>query len=205
MIFRNLILMGLALSLSACLSLLPGSNSAPTLYRLDSNFAPVAQSSAAELVRVDRPSAPKILNVSDIVVSMDSGTLSVVANAAWAESIPSLIQSSLVEALATSPSFIGLTSSSGATTQTRLNLAVQNFEAKFDNGKKSAPLVIVSYRVTYTNIKDRKLLGTYVVERTQRAESINVSSIVSATETANKAVMLDIVNWMEARQNRSGS
>jgi len=86
-----------------------------------------------------------------------------------------------------------------------VNLSIQNFEADFDNGAKSAPLAVVSYRVTYMDAADRKLLGTHMVKHTRRADSINVSSIVSAIEAANQAAMIDIVQWMETRQGRSGS
>jgi len=137
-----------------------------------------AQSAAAELVRVDRPAASQVFSTSDIVVSNAEQKLSVVAKANWAESMPSLV---------------------------RLNLSIQNFEANFDNGQKNAPLAIVSYRVTYSNIANRKLLGTFTAKQTRRAESINVSSVVSAIEAANQATMVDIVQWMEGRQSRSGS
>ncbi len=205
MIPRKLILLGLAASLSGCLSVLPDPDPAPTLYRLNSNFTPAAQSAAAELVRVDRPAASQVFSTSDIVVSNAEQKLSVVAKANWAESMPSLVQSTMIDALEASPRFIGLTSTSGANTKTRLNLSIQNFEANFDNGQKNAPLAIVSYRVTYSNIANRKLLGTFTAKQTRRAESINVSSVVSAIEAANQATMVDIVQWMEGRQSRSGS
>jgi len=202
---RKLILVGLAASLSACVSLLPSPESASTVYRLSSDFASVDQSASAELVRVDKPSASQVFSSNDIVVSKKGRKLSVIADANWSESMPSLIQSSLLDALGGSTKFIALTASSGASTETRVNLDVQNFEANFDEGSSSAPLAIVSYRVTYTHAKERKLLGTYTVRRTQRADSINVSSIVGAMESANQAAMLDIVQWMETKQSLGGS
>ena len=205
MIFRKLLCLGIAASLSACVSILPSPDPAPKVYRLSSNFTAVDQSPAAELVRVDRATAAKVFSSTDIVVAEDGQKLSVIAEAHWAETTPTLIQSAMVDALSSSPRFVGLTSSSGASTETRLNLAIQNFEANFDNGMRSAPMAVVSYRVTYTDVVDRKLLGTYTVRQTRRADSINVSSIVSAIESANQAAMVDIVQWMETRQSRSGS
>ena len=205
MITRNIILLGLTASLSACVSIFPDPDPAPTVYRLSSNFAAVDQSAAAELVRVDRPTASKVFSSNEIVVANDGQKLSIVAEANWAEAMPTLIQSSLIDALGSSSRFVGLTATSGASTETRVNLAIQNFEANFDNGADSAPLAVVSYRVTYTHAKDRKLLGTHTVRQTRRASSINVSSIVSAIEAANQAAMTDVVQWMETRQSRSGS
>jgi len=205
MIARKLILLGLAVSLSGCLSILPNPDPAPTLYRLGSNFTIAEQSQSAELVRVDRPAASQVFSTNDIVVAKSGQKLSVVAEANWAESMPTLIQSTMIDALTSSPKFIGLASTSGANTETRLNLSIQNFEANFDNGQRDAPLAVVSYRVTYTNVRDRKLLGTHVVSQSRRADSINVSSIVRAIEDANQAAMVDIVQWMESRKSLSGS
>ena len=205
MTFRTLMCLGIAASLSACVSILPNPDPAPKVYRLGSNFTAVDQSPAAELVRVDRATAAKVFSSTDIVVADNGQKLSVVAEANWAETTPTLIQSAMIDALSSSPRFIGLTSTSGASTETRLNLAIQNFEANFDNGMRSAPMAIVSYRVTYTDVADRELLGTFTARQTRRADSINVSSIVNAIEAANQAAMSDIVNWMETRQSRSGS
>jgi len=205
MIARKLILLGLAVSVSGCLSILPNPDPAPTLYRLGSNFTIAEQSQSAELVRVDRPAASQVFSTNDIVVAKSGQKLSVVAEANWAESMPTLIQSTMIDALTSSPKFIGLASTSGANTETRLNLSIQNFEANFDNGQRDAPLAVVSYRVTYTNVRDRKLLGTHVVSQSRRADSINVSSIVRAIEDANQAAMVDIVQWMESRKSLSGS
>ncbi len=205
MIARKLILLGLAVSVSGCLSILPNPDPAPTLYRLGSNFTIAEQSQSAELVRVDRPAASQVFSTNDIVVAKLGQKLSVVAEANWAESMPTLIQSTMIDALTSSPKFIGLASTSGANTETRLNLSIQNFEANFDNGQRDAPLAVVSYRVTYTNVRDRKLLGTHVVSQSRRADSINVSSIVRAIEDANQAAMVDIVQWMESRKSLSGS
>ena len=205
MISRTLITLGVALSLSACVSVLPDPAPAPSVYRLGSNFVSVNQSASAELVRVDRPTASKVFSSSDIVVTDGGQKLSVVAQASWAEAMPVLIQSTLIDALTGSSRFVGLTTTSGATTDTRINLSIQNFEADFNNGAGNPPLAVVSYRVTYTDADERKLLGTHLVKQTRRADSIHVSSIVRAIEVANQAAMVDIVQWMETRQSRSGS
>jgi len=92
MISRKLIMLAMVASLSACVSVLPDPAPAPSVYRLGSNFTPVQQSAAAELVRVDRPTASKIFNSSDIVVTDGGQKLSVVAETSWAEAMPVLIQ-----------------------------------------------------------------------------------------------------------------
>lgn len=205
MMYRSFIALGIATSLSACVSLLPPPKPAATIYRLSSSSIAADKYANAEAIRIDRPSANQVFNSNNIIVTKDGKKLSVVAEAHWSEATPILIQSTLIDALAASPSFIGLVPTSGARSETRLHLSVKNFEANFDNGPKSAPLAVVDYRVTYARADDRKLLGTHSVRQTERASSINVSSIVTAMEAANDAAMKDIVTWLESQKSTGGT
>jgi len=190
--------MALALGLSGCVSILPEPAPAPAVYRLAASNITAESRADAEIIRVDRPSAPTIFQSKDIVVATNGSRLSAVAQANWAETMPILIQGALIDAMAGSDSIVPILPASGARSNTRIHLTVKHFEADFDQGQQSPPLAIVSYRVTYANASDRELLGTYTVRKTQRAGSINVSSIVDAIETANREAMTDIVTWLEA-------
>lgn len=202
---RPLMIIALSASLSACVSILPDPAPAPSVYRLASSSNAVAAAANAEIVRIDRPSSTQIFNSSDIIVTENGQKLSAVAQAKWSEATPIIIQNAIIESLEGSSQFVGLIPTSGARTQTRLHLVIKNFEANFDNGLESAPLAIVDYRVTYARADDRKLLGTYSVRKTVRAQSINVSSIVSAIEDANDAAMSDIVSWLEGQKSNRAS
>jgi len=187
-------------STAGCISILPDPAPADPIYRLISTVTPVENRTNAEIIRIDRPGVSEILGGRDIIVSMDGLKLSAVARAKWAEATPILVQTTLVEALSARPNYVGLLPTSGARTETRLHLAIKNFEANFDAGPESAPLAIVSYNVTYTRSADRHLLGTYQVRQTHRADSINVSYIVDAIQSANEAAMRDIVDWLDTKQ-----
>ena len=202
MMSRTLMTLALCTSLSACISVLPDPAPAPSVYRLASSAQAADKASNAEIIRVDRPTATQIFNSSDIVVTQGGQKLSAIAQAKWSEATPVVIQEAMIDALESSPQFIGLVPTSGAQTKTRLHLSVKNFEANFDQGPESAPLAIVQYRVTYARAEDRKLLGTHNVRQTVRATSINVSSIVDAIEKANDAAMTDIVTWLETQKSR---
>jgi len=205
MIARPLFILAATLGLSSCLSLLPDPAPAPSVYRLQASVEPAQKAVNAEIIRVDRPTASQIFSSSDIIVTDGGQKLSTIAKAKWAETTPDLIQGAMIEALAGSSKFIGLTPTTGTRTKTRLHLVVKNFEAKFDNGPESAPLAVVEYNVTYANAVDRSLLGTHMVRQTVRANSINVSSIVAAIEDANDAAMRDIVTWLENQKTQSRS
>ncbi len=205
MISRPLLISAICSSLTACVSILPDPAPAPSVYRLATSAQPASKLANAEIVRVDRPSATQIFNSSDIVVTQGGQKLSAIAQAQWSEVTPVVIQDAMIDALGSSPQFIGLIPTSGARTNTRLHLSVKNFEANFDNGPESAPLAVVQYRVTYAKASDRELLGTYSVRETVRANSINVSSIVAAIEDANNTAMNKIVQWMETQKANNGA
>ena len=205
MISRVLTVLALSAGLSSCISILPDPKPAPAIYRLESAVTPAVKHAKAEVIRVDRPTANQIFNTTDIVVTDNARKLSVIAGANWSEAAPVIIQSSMIDALSESSSFVGLIPTSGARTKTRLHLTIKSFEAKFDEGPERAPLAIVDYRVTYARADDRNLLGTHFVRKTVRSDSINVSAIVSAIEKANHAAMDDIVTWLESQKKTGAS
>ncbi len=184
---------------TGCVSILPDPAPPPSVYRLETSATVMDKVANPEIIRVDRPGSPQIFNANDIVVTMDGQKLSAVAQANWSDATPIIIQNAMIDAISGSRSFIGLLPTSGARTETRLHLSIQNFEASFDRGAESAPLAVVQYRVTYARADDRKLLGTHVVRKTTRADSIAVPSIVAAIEMANDAAMSDIVTWLEGQ------
>ena len=205
MMSRIFLTLTLCTSLSACVSILPKPDPSATVYRLASYTQPVETAANAENIRIVRPTAAQAFNSRDIVVTKDGQKLSRIAESQWSQQTPDLIQNAMIDALESSSQFVGLAPSVGAQSSTRLHLTVKNFEANFDNGPESAPLAVVQYRVTYVRADDRKLLGTYNTRKTMRAESINVSSVVSAMERANSDAMIDIVGWLEGQASAGRS
>ena len=198
---RFLLTVALGASLSSCLSILPNTAPASSVYRLTTSSQPVEKSATAQIIRVVRPSVTQLYNANRIVVTQDGHTLATIAEVKWSEATPDMLQNAMVDHLESTSQFIGLMPTAGAKAETRLHLTVKNFEASFDNGPESAPLAVVQYRVTYVRGEDRSLLGTHTVRETVRAKSINVSSIVAALEQANGAAMTDIVQWLETQKS----
>ncbi len=189
-----------AVFLTSC-SVLPKPAPADTIYRLGAFPEAVAASQDATVIRVDRPGAPLVFQTRDVVVSPDGQRLASAAQAKWAETMPTLVQTALVDVFSTTPNLIGVLPASGARADRRVQLTIKNFEAQFDNGPDAAPLAVVRYTVTYANASNRALLGTYEVKKTQRARARNVSQIVQAISDANEAALIDITNWLERENN----
>lgn len=191
-----------ALSITSC-SIIPDPAPANIVYRLSLLGESVSPSAQATVIRVDRPSATSIFNTRAIVVSPDGRRLSTAAQAEWPESIPTMLQETLVDAFSREASIVGVLPESGTRTDTRVHFSIKNFEAQFDRGQESAPLAVVRYTATLANATDRRLIDTFVTRHEVRAKAASVSDIVIAMESANDAAMSDIVAWV-VKSNRLG-
>jgi len=192
-------LCGAALSLSACVSVLPDPAPASTVYRLLTPGEGVTSAADAVIVRIDRPGGQSVFETKDILVSPDGRSLSMVAEAQWAELLPLMLQESMLDHMMQTPNLIGVVPSSNSRSDTRLYLTIKNFEAQFDQGEGNAPLAVVKYTVTLVNANDRKLIDSYTTQQSLRAGAARVSSIVTAMEGANSAAMRDIIKWVETQ------
>lgn len=186
---------------SGC-SILPEPAPADTIYRLSSSSDSVENNLDAEVIRIDRPSAPIVFQNRDVVVSPDGQRLASASQAKWSEITPILVQNAFIETLAARPDIIGVLPSSGARTDTRVQLSIKNFEAQFDRGQSSAPKAVVRYSATFADASDRSLIGTYEVMKTQRADAASVSSIVQAISLANREALTDISDWLVAESKK---
>lgn len=189
--------------LTGCVSLLPDSVPAGTVYRLSTAKENVPQSPNPFVIRIDRPSVSSVFETTDIIVSPDGRRLASAGGAEWAEVIPVMIQGSFVDLMGQYPNLVGISPSSGVRTDTRLHLTVKSFEAQFDQGEETPPLATVHYGVTLLNASNRNLLGSFDVKKTIRADEVRVSSIVKAMDNANQQALEDVILWLEQSKNRS--
>ncbi len=193
-----------AVNLGGCLStILPEPAPAKKIYRLSPDLqnsvtSPRTTAANALTIRVDRPNASKALQGYNLAVSMESGQLAKVADAQWEDSLPTLIQKAFVFELNSRPNMIGLLPTSGARSVYRAHITIRHFEAVFDRGEGAAPKISVDYLVTLSDAGSRKLIGTQSFHHENRAASINVNDIVNSKSAANKVVLKEISDWMNA-------
>lgn len=186
----------LAASLAGCVSVLPEPDPANSIYRLSSDLQKAEYRASAPVIRVETPSADRLVGTRRIVVSPDANRMAVAGGAEWADSLPKLIQKSMVENLASRSDVVGVIPRVGAKSDYRIHINVDNFEARFDNGPLAAPLVIVAYTATFAESGSRDLLGTRQFTTTQRAGGYAVSEIVSAMNSANNANLDKMADWI---------
>ena len=185
-----------ALTLTACFNVLPEPDPANSIYRLSSNLERTEYQATAPIIRIETPSADRLVATRRIVVSPDANRLAVAGGAEWADSLPKLVQKSLVETLAARPEMIGVIPRVGAKSDYRIHINIDKFEARFDNGPEAAPLILISYTATFAEAGSRDLLGTRQFTTTQRAGGFAVSDIVKAMNTANNSNLGKLADWM---------
>jgi len=183
-------------ALAGCLSVLPEPDPANSIYRLTSQAEKVDVNSTAPIIRVDTPSASRLISTRKIIVSPDAQRMAVAGGAEWADSLPNMVQTTLVKIMSSRSDMLGVMPVAGAKSKYRVHLNIDNFEARFDNGSDSAPLVIVTYTATFADTSSRNLLGTKQVKETRRASSNNVSAIVRAMDGANQSALEKLVGWI---------
>lgn len=189
--------------LSGCFNLLPDPEPANSIYRLTSSLEKSTPNIEAPIVRVDTPTAARLVATRKIIVSPDAQRLAVAGGAEWADSLPKMVQQNFVDILASEPNVIGVIPRVATKADYRIHIHIDNFEARFDNGPENAPLIIVSYTAAFAKAASRDLLGTQQVSHTQRADSATVSAIVSAMDIANKGALAEIANWLSTRDMKT--
>ena len=199
-----------SLNLTACSvsTILPEPAPANNVYRLTSSTDSVAPSAAVPsrngyTVRIDRPSAAKALQGNDLLVVQDQNQLISIARSEWADSLPTLIQRSFLSHIDARPDFTGLLPTSGARSKYRVHITVRNFEAWFDQGNKTEPLIVADYLVTLSDAGTRQLIGTQAFRVEERALSIRVSDIVATKSAANNQLLSEISDWMAQSLSRT--
>jgi len=186
-----------ALSVSACVSVLPKAKPAPTVYRLSvPHGVPEVPGKLNQVVNIEMPQAPRALSGTDIVLSPDGRRLTAAAGASWAEPVPSQLRHALIDKLAGGGKITGVIPSGGTRAPYRLNIDVRRFEAVFDNGETTAPNAIVTLNLTLTDTKTRRLVGTHSVTTNTRARAASVSAIVDAQDAATEKAMHEISAWL---------
>ncbi|WP_019959677.1 ABC-type transport auxiliary lipoprotein family protein [Woodsholea maritima] len=188
--------LSVALGLSGCISVLPKAKP-HQIYRLD---APIDLGSEgleeARLVLIERPIAPRALINDKIALAYPDGRIAYAAQSNWVSPVPALIQDRVMDAYAAEiPEIAAVRSEDGVRARWALRLEVRHFEALFDQGEDSAPLVRVMMRARIVDEQERSLISSRTVESEVRARSRTVSAIVEAFDGASTEVSRTLVTW----------
>ena len=185
----------LCVALAGCISVFPKTPPAQ-LYRFGAleaadQPAPAAgQTIALGGIAFDNPAS------TDRILTMTGQDAAFISGARWVAPAPVVFEEALVRGFqATTGAPRLVQRGSIAKEPLTLDLDVQAFEARYDQGEKAAPLVVIQVHAVMMRNSDRSVAGerTFVISR--RADDNRVSLIVQAFDGASKDLIGKLAAW----------
>lgn len=184
------------LALGGCISLFPKSKPSQ-LYRFDGE--PLQASTALP------PASAKVIargNMrfqsaasADRILTVTGADTAYIAGARWVSSAPVLFEESLIKAFEAGGGARLAEGGSALHATEVLNLDVQTFETRYDQGEKAAPQVVVQVRAQLVRSSDRQVIGEQLFTGAERAGDNRVGPIVQAYDAAVHDVLGKLVGW----------
>lgn len=201
-LLRTLAITGLALGLSACVTLIPETEPSQ-LYRFGTGMGPASSAARTEGsigVVLSGSSFPRASS-GDQILTLTGSQAAYVAGARWVAPASILFEEALAQAFDRNPGPARLiTRGEVRPASSLLRLDVRRFETVYDSGKATAPVVVVRVRATLTARDDRTQVAEEIFEAQVRASDNRVGQIVAAYDAAVGEVLEAVVNW----SNREG-
>lgn len=198
--FIRAALVGLsALSVSACVSLLPESEPV-SVYRLSAPQPAELTGDHWTVVEIDVPNAPRGLSGDQIAIMRNGSSLAYIAGARWISPAPRLLQSLVIDTFNANNAQLAPTrADDGVRADYELRLDMQEFEAIYDRGEGVAPLIRVRISARLVAEQGRQFAGARVVTAEARATNNRTSDIVAAFDNAAQAASREIADWTASR------
>ena len=196
-----------ATALAGCSTILPGGDTANTLYGLQApNADGMPISSAGWQLMVEEPVAERALDTDRIAIYTGPHALQYFTGARWTDRAPRMLQDLIVETFENA----GLQmSASRQAVAVRPNVALisdlRDFEARVTSTGEdaAAPEVVVRLSAKVIWLDGRKVLDGRTFEARHMAVSDSVADVVVAMNVATQSVVRDIVSWAAATSNQS--
>lgn len=172
----------LALAAAGCVGSLKNTDPEPRMYRVVAPELPGGDGLDADLV-VARPESAPGLGMSRIATRWPGLRFDYYAGARWAEDLPTMVQSALVESLAGSRRLRSVQGDLGRFRATYvLSVNVQVFEADYTAG--AVPTARVVLAATLGRQADRRVLASFSVATAQPAAANRLTEVVAALDGA---------------------
>jgi cholesterol transport system auxiliary component len=181
------------LALGACQ--LPGTGEPPNLYTLSpkNTFATDLPKVDWQLI-VETPIAAAGLNTSRIALQRSPVTLEYYANANWTDIAPLMVQTLLIESFENAGKIVAVSrESTTLRADYLLKTELREFQAEYDGS--GPPRARVRINAKLARMPDRAIIGSYTVERQERAASGDLPAIAIAFDEALGAAMRRVVEW----------
>jgi cholesterol transport system auxiliary component len=179
---RTTILAACAALAAGCFGGLKDEVPPPLIYRVQAPALASGAPLAADLLVAVDGTAPG-LDGDGIAVRWPGNRLDYLAGARWAEDLPALVGSALVEALAASGRAHSVQGDVGRFRSTHtVVVQVLRFEADYAGG--GAPVAQVALAATIGRAADRRVLASFTVSASEAASANRQSAVVAALDAA---------------------
>jgi cholesterol transport system auxiliary component len=172
----------LATCAAGCAGSLRNTDPEPTTYRVGAPELPGGDALTADLVVVRPESAPG-LGVARIATVWPGRRFDYYAGARWADELPLMVQSALVESFAGARRLRSVQGDLGRFRATHvLAVKVLSFEADYTAGR--LPVARVALAATLGRQSDRQVLASFTVAVEQVAAANRLAEVVAALDAA---------------------
>lgn len=189
-----------SLGLAGCVSLFPESEPAQ-LYRF-SGAAAAQPGPGAMSGQTPIAIAPLQFTAAasgDRIMTVTGSEVAYIAAARWASPASTQFSEALEQAFERQARTVTLMGHRGGrSARLVLDVDVNAFEARYENGREAAPTVVVSLDARLLQIRERNVVAHRVIEVRQPAGENRVSAIVQAMEAATGQALGQLVEWTDA-------
>jgi len=186
-------------ALAGCTAVQFATRAPPKLFDLTpkNTFDEGLPSSRAQII-VEPATASAGLNTARIALRPEPTLLDYYANASWIEVVPVMVQTLTIESLDNSGTVQALSpgEAAGIRPDFLLRLNIREFQAVYDNGTGSPPLVQIRIQARLLTLPRRVALNQLDESATARADNTSIESIVLAFDAALGRVLKRLTHWL---------
>jgi cholesterol transport system auxiliary component len=192
---RVLALAAGTLALAGCVSLLPKATPAQ-LYRFGYPEAAAAAAGPTAQAVLGRGQVSFVAAAStDRILTVDGDSAAYIAGARWISSAPTLFDEALTRAFQAPGAPAMAPRGAVGHSAYVLNLDVQTFEARYDQGAAAAPEAVVQIRAMLIRDDTRAVVADQLITANARAGDNRIGPIVAAYDAAVKDALGKLVTW----------
>ncbi|MFC5084085.1 ABC-type transport auxiliary lipoprotein family protein [Microvirga arabica] len=171
------------------------SGPAPATFDLSAPSARIRGASGVQVL-VNEPAALQQLSTQQILVKDASGSVSFIGGGQWADNLPRLVQTRLINTFENASQIRGVSRpSSGAVADVQLVSELRRFEISTPDNQAVAEI-----SVKIVSDRDGRIVNGRIFRASIPASAVDAPNAARALDEALSVVMLDIVRWVSGSQ-----
>jgi cholesterol transport system auxiliary component len=177
----------------AALAAACSSGPAPITYDLSAPTSRIRGASGVQVL-VNEPAAIQTLATQQILVKDASGSISFIGGGQWADNLPRLIQTRLINTFENASQIRGVSRpSSGAVADVQLISELRSFEIATPSNE-----AVVEMSVKIVSDQTGRIANGRIFRARVPAAAVDAANAARALDEALSVVMLDVVRWVSA-------